>query len=173
MIQEAENATEESKSRQVDDLKEMYNYCSNTSKCRRVQVLGHFNERFDEKECKKTCDVCQDTRQLVETDASEPARVVFRFLKAAKRARISIAQGQLASAVRGMGGQQIKNKCGALDGFGEAKGQDGDLIDLLIKDLLARDVLDTLDKQTNPSGFHTAYVEVSQPRLPPSPSSRF
>ena len=160
MIDEAENATEESKARQIGDLREMYNYCSNTSKCRRVQVLGHFNEKFDEKECKKTCDVCQDPRQLVETDASVPARVVLRFVKAAMRDRLSVAQGQLASAVRGMGGQQIKNKFGALDGYGDAKRQDGDLIDLLIKDLLAQDVLDTQDKQQM-HGFHTAYVEVS------------
>ena len=42
----------------LDALNSLVAYCENASECRRTLLLRHFNETFDERQCRGKCDVC-------------------------------------------------------------------------------------------------------------------
>ena len=45
--------------KQLNSLNKVVSYCENKADCRRKQVLSHFAEKFEEKECGGTCDNCE------------------------------------------------------------------------------------------------------------------
>lgn len=160
MIDNDDNAasTPESKARQKLAVAEMYSYCRNCSKCRRAEILAHFDEKFDKKNCNKTCDVCSNPVSLVKTDATDIARSVLKLVTSAGNNRANLAQGQIVEVLKGSMSAPIK-KFSGLDGYGEAKAEDKDLLDLVVKDLLFKEVLDTVSVQHNNSAFHTQYIQ--------------
>eukprot|EP00966_Prymnesium_polylepis_P189528 4391710-Prymnesium_polylepis.1 len=50
---------EASKATQRQQLLQMVSYADDEFACRRVLMLGYFNERFDPKQCEQTCDNCR------------------------------------------------------------------------------------------------------------------
>ena len=52
--------------RNMNALEHVVNYCKDsTSKCRRVQLLSFFHERFDPKNCRVKCDHCYSASQFL------------------------------------------------------------------------------------------------------------
>ena len=52
--------------RNMNALEHVVNYCKdNTSKCRRVQLLSFFHERFDPKNCRVKCDHCYSASKFL------------------------------------------------------------------------------------------------------------
>lgn len=49
-------------------------YCENDVDCRRLLQLVHFGEKFDPGNCKKTCDNCLKSMNLIEKDVTDIAK---------------------------------------------------------------------------------------------------
>lgn len=58
MIQRDSELDREGKESHLAKLRQVVQYCENTSDCRRKQVLHYFNERFDPAHCARKCDNC-------------------------------------------------------------------------------------------------------------------
>lgn len=69
------------KDRHLDKLRNVLNYCSNRIDCRRKLVLQYFNENFNPKLCRKTCDNCKSTNTVEIRDISETAKDIINIVK--------------------------------------------------------------------------------------------
>lgn len=69
------------KDRHLDKLRNVLAYCSNRIDCRRKLVLQYFNENFDPKLCKKTCDNCKSTNTVEVKDITDDARNIINIVK--------------------------------------------------------------------------------------------
>eukprot|EP00501_MAST-03F_sp_TOSAG23-6_P000588 GSMAST32.ASY1.ANO1.609.1 assembled CDS len=58
LINKSETAQPSEIRRQMDQLKQMLQYCENDVICRRQLLLKHFEEKFQKTGCNKTCDNC-------------------------------------------------------------------------------------------------------------------
>ena len=54
----------------------MVRFCEDDVHCRRHQLLRHFDERFDVKNCRETCDDCQTKSAIKQMDFSKEARAI-------------------------------------------------------------------------------------------------
>lgn len=72
----------EQKRVQKDAIQRVVDYADNKADCRRVQVLGFFNERFDERDCQKTCDNCVSDEIYTEQDVSNAAKTAVQIVHA-------------------------------------------------------------------------------------------
>ena len=73
LIDEGEG-TREQKEANKANVRRMVQYCMNEADCRRSQVLHYFGEKFDAKQCHKTCDNCRKATGGVTEDVREIAR---------------------------------------------------------------------------------------------------
>ncbi|KXN87716.1 ATP-dependent DNA helicase hus2/rqh1 [Leucoagaricus sp. SymC.cos] len=147
--------------RQKDAAREVVKYCSNISECRRVQVLRHFGQEFDQRKCNRTCDNCLDDRQLFTEDVTIVANNAIDIVRSVSDASSNITIPQLTQFLRGSNGTKLRDR--GLDdmiGYGTCKSLSKELVELALDQLLTRDVLASrMHKQQ--SGFLTEYVEVS------------
>lgn len=72
MIDDGEGSFEQ-KARQRQMLRNVVQYCENMSDCRRVQILGYFNEYFRREECNASCDNCKSDSRFEVRDYSKYA----------------------------------------------------------------------------------------------------
>ncbi len=66
--------------RKIDQLYTCLRYCENEFLCRRTMQLDFFGERFDRKNCGKTCDNCKAGRKSERRDLSDDARIILQLL---------------------------------------------------------------------------------------------
>lgn len=169
MIRQDENTTPEAKERQETDVRQMFNFAVNQSECRRVQLLQHFDERFDRTLCKKTCDTCKDDRDTVSEDVTEIARSAVGLAQSAVDREVRLTPQQLMNSLKGSAAQDLKNKgADKLEGYGALKEVPPDLIDLLLKRLIYEGVLSIDSVLNNGSGYHIDVVGVRLSFLLPS-----
>ena len=160
MIRQDVETSAETKQRQEDDVRHMFNFACNLSECRRVQLLQHFDERFDRAQCRRTCDTCKDDRARLSTDVTQEGLGALRMAEAATSNGINLAPNAFQSAMRGAQTQDLKNKgATGLPGFGCAKDKSTDLVDLLFKEMVYRGYL-AVSSVVNGSGYHSDFVEV-------------
>lgn len=69
------------KDRHLEKLRNVLNYCSNRIDCRRKLVLQYFNENFNSKQCRKTCDNCKSTNTVEVRDITESAKDIINIVK--------------------------------------------------------------------------------------------
>jgi len=110
----------------LDALNSLVAYCENASECRRTLLLRHFNETFDERQCRGKCDVCAAKAKgamFEERDVTAAARAAARLLMGTASARgPACSMSVLADAFRGSRAAEIlKRKYDRLDGYGGAK----------------------------------------------------
>jgi len=118
MIQESESASWEEKLRQEDAVRSVVQYCSNEMDCRRVQVLRHFNQSFDSKNCGKRCNNCADAATWIEEDVTEMAINAIRVVEEltewdrgssnTKNYCLDIFRGANTKAIRDKGHDNLK-----------------------------------------------------------------
>jgi bloom syndrome protein len=84
------DGSDEQKERQYQLLRNMVQFCENRSDCRRVQVLGYFNEHFDRAECKNGCDNCTSTSTFETQDFSEHARAAISIVRRIYRSKVTV-----------------------------------------------------------------------------------
>ena len=110
----------------LDALNSLVAYCENASECRRTLLLRHFNETFDEAQCRGKCDVCAAKAKgamFEERDVTGAAAAAARLLMGTASARgPACSMSVLADAFRGSRAAEIlKRKYDRLDGYGGAK----------------------------------------------------
>lgn len=62
------------KQRQKESLRDVIQYCENRIDCRRALVLQYFGETFERKDCHKTCDNCESSKEVVTKDFTSHAK---------------------------------------------------------------------------------------------------
>jgi len=96
MIQRDEELTEEGKENHMEKLRQVVQYCSNTTDCRRKQVLHYFNENFDVNQCNKQCDNCKNNLNIsvVLKDCTEYSRDILNLVQTIQHERVTVLQCQ-------------------------------------------------------------------------------
>lgn len=157
-----EPLTPEGIERQKDAAREVVKYCCNISECRRVQVLRHFGQDFDQRNCQRGCDNCLDDRQLVTEDVTIIAKNAIDIVQSVLDADANITVPQLTQYLRGNNAAKLRERGGLEEmvGFGTCKGFSKELVELSLDQLLARDILNCR-RERQQSGYFTEYVEVS------------
>jgi len=160
-IRDTEGVTAESKARQEAAVREVYQFCDNTSECRRVQILQHFDERFDKKDCAKSCDVCMENRETVSTDVTMPANIVLRLIQTInQQRREKVTKTQLIAIARGNNTLEVRAKNHeTLPGYGACKDMDRDLLELMFNRLEFMEVLASVSEK-NRANYHNTYAVV-------------
>jgi len=151
--------TVDDKIRLTDEVRKVMDYCTNISRCRRVQVLRYFGEVFDEKDCHKSCDVCMDDSEVITRDVTSEAIDVIKLISSMTgNNTISHCKGVFFGSKK----KEIMQKGhGALQGHGKGSslGQKG--IDQLFEELVAMVALEETAILNN-AGWSNNYVQVGR-----------
>lgn len=101
LIQRDRELDRDSKEQHLVKLRQVIQYCENTTDCRRQQVLQYFNESFDRKNCHKQCDNCArvGTIKQMKKDVTSLARNIMALVKQFQNSRITMIQFQ--DAIKG------------------------------------------------------------------------
>lgn len=85
VIKDKEDSTkimsEEDKTRLTEEVRKVMDYCTNISRCRRVQVLQYFGEKFHAKDCHQSCDVCLDDASVTTRDVTTESIAAINLVK--------------------------------------------------------------------------------------------
>jgi len=161
MINKSEEGTAESKKKQIDAVREVYQFCQNNSECRRVQVLQYFDEKFNKETCNRGCDVCEDSRETILEDVTDSAKAAIQVVQLLVRERgEKLPLGQLKAILRGSKSQEVRNKqYESLPYHGVCAKMHLDLVELMLNRLILREVFINVPHK-NGSGFHCDYLDV-------------
>ena len=69
------------KNENVEQLNAIIRYCEDEFTCRREYQLSYLGEKFDKKNCSKTCDNCVQNSPYTEKDCTNDAKDVINFLQ--------------------------------------------------------------------------------------------
>lgn len=156
-----EAATPDTIRRQTSAARDVYQYCDNISECRRVQLLQHFDEKFDKKDCRQGCDTCEEGRVTVLKDVTTHARGTIQLVKTLVHERKEkITINQLSSILRGANLAEVRAKQhDKLPEYGSCSKMPKELLELMLQRLLYLEVLGKVSHR-NGGGFHTEYLDV-------------
>ncbi|OQS54220.1 rqh1 [Ecytonucleospora hepatopenaei] len=107
LISGSANTSKEQKTRLRNELQKVIEYCQNKTICRRKMVLKHFDEDFDERKCRGTCDVCATRKNIKSVDYTKEAREIHKILKDANK-HTQITLNQLCDIYRGSSNKKTK-----------------------------------------------------------------
>ena len=160
-IRSTEGTTQESKRRQEEAVRNVYRFCENTSECRRVQILQHFDERFEKETCAKGCDTCQENHETVSKDATTQMLTILRMIHFVNQERREkVTRNQLTFVLRGSKNAETKSKnFDELPGYGSCKDLDVDLLELILNRLEFLEIIISAS-ESNRIGFHSEYLIV-------------
>ena len=160
-IKNDEAATPDTIRRQSSTVRDVYQYCDNTSECRRVQLLQHFDEKFDKKNCCQGCDTCEEDRETILKDVTTHARGIIQLVKTLVQERKEkVTINQLSSILRGANLADIRAKQhDKLPEYGSCSKMPKELLELMLQRLLYLEVLGKVSHR-NGGGFHTDYLNV-------------
>ena len=74
-------ASEEDKTRITEETRRVMDFCTNVSRCRRVQVLQYFGESFDPSNCHNGCDVCCSTSKVTTRNVTTHAIQIVQLVQ--------------------------------------------------------------------------------------------
>ena len=163
-FQRDEKATPETVRRQSSTAREVYQYCDNISECRRVQLLQHFDEKFDKKNCHQGCDTCEARKKgrvTIPKDVTTHARDIIGLVKTLVRKRKErITLNQLSSILRGANLADVRaKKHDKLPEYGSCSKMPKELLELMLHRLLYLEILGKTSYR-NAGGFHIEYLDV-------------
>jgi superfamily II DNA helicase RecQ len=151
--------TEDDKTRLIEEVKKVMEYCTNISRCRRVQVLRYFNEVFDERDCHKGCDVCMDDGKVTTQDVTTEAIDAINLVKSMS------GNNSMAHCKAVFNGSKKKDVIqrghDGLPGHGKGTGLGQKAVDQLFEELIA---VDAFREQAiaNTAGWSNNYLQVSK-----------
>ncbi|KAG7811777.1 hypothetical protein KL921_002043 [Ogataea angusta] len=84
------------KEQHVNKLRQVTQYCENTTDCRRQQVLQYFNENFNRRDCHKQCDNCinGENFEVENRDMTVFAKDVINLVKTLNGENLTVIQCQ-------------------------------------------------------------------------------
>jgi bloom syndrome protein len=155
-----EPLTPEAIERQKNAALEVVKYCSNISECRKVQVLWHFGQEFDQRDCHGSCDNCLDDRQSFSEDVTIVVNNAIDIVKGISEAAATITLAQLGHFLRGTNANKLRER-GLEDmiGWASCKSLSKELVELALDRLLVLDIL-TIVIHKQQTGYTTEYVQV-------------
>ncbi|KAF8964093.1 P-loop containing nucleoside triphosphate hydrolase protein [Flammula alnicola] len=160
-IRKTEGATEESMKRQETAVEEVFQFCRKTSVCRRVQILRHFDEDFDKKDCAENCDTCKNPSNTVPRDVTVHVRDIITLVRRLVHddgEKVTFAQ--IGAILRGSNTAEVRKKqFNQLLEYGSCSTLSKDLLELIFDELLFLKLI-TKVATKNASGFHTEYLDV-------------
>lgn len=80
LIEKSEGSYQQ-KQRLQESLRDVIQYCENRVDCRRTLLLHYFGEVFDRRECHKTCDNCECSKEVVVKDFTRSALDLLNLCK--------------------------------------------------------------------------------------------
>jgi superfamily II DNA helicase RecQ len=153
--------TPEAKKRQKDAAREVVKYCTNISECRRVQVLRHFGQDFDQRGCKAGCDNCLDNRQTTAEDVTIVAINAIGIVQSLSDQGRQITQRQLTEVLRGANSNMVQGRgFNRVEGYGTCKDVSRELVDIALDRLVVLDILGLSLQQQQKALFSAEYLEV-------------
>ncbi|KAJ3517802.1 hypothetical protein NLJ89_g284 [Agrocybe chaxingu] len=161
-IEKSEDSTTESKERQKNAVREVYQFCENTSECRRVQILQHFDERFAKSLCRRGCDTCEADRETVSKDLTSNAVDAIKLIQLLSHRGDKLTHPQFVSVLRGANTADVRSKGhDKLPGYASCSQLPKELLELMLSRLLYNRVIETVAEQ-NRRGFHSNYLVLGQ-----------
>ncbi|KAJ7041965.1 P-loop containing nucleoside triphosphate hydrolase protein [Mycena alexandri] len=135
-------------------------YCEEKSICRRVLLLQHFGEAFDQKDCGNRCDNCMHRARFVSRDVSAEARLAVSLVQAFKNGHQNITVRQCVELFRGRDTLNTrKNGRHRNLYYGAGAALSHDLATLIFDQLLKLDLLVEFKVHSNRGNYHH-YVKV-------------
>ena len=157
MIDEGEGSLEQ-KERQRQMLRNVVQFCENTSDCRRVQVLNYFNEQFVREDCKATCDNCTSNSVLETHDLTEHAIAALQLLEKIEDDKVTLLH--CVDVYRGGKNKKIsKLRHYDLAEYGAGSELERSELERLFNRLLSEKAL-IEENVVNGAGFATQYIQV-------------
>jgi bloom syndrome protein len=154
------NTTPASIERQEQAVASVVHYCENESVCRRVQILQHFGEKFDKKDCRGRCNNCANEGLLVTQDFTQEAKSVLILVQSLERGRENVTVDHCRNIFKGANLAPVRDKGHDQHPvFGAGRDMPKDLVDLLFNKLLYLDVLMEKSTQTSSQWSHQ-YLKV-------------
>ncbi|KAI5956623.1 SGS1 [Candida theae] len=161
MIHRDADLTEEGKENHLAKLRQVVQYCENTTDCRRKQVLHYFNETFNPVNCKKQCDNCKNYNHVtvVEKDCTLYAQDILKLVKSIQSEKVTVLHCQ--DVFRGLKYSKI-TKMGHNNNPYHGKGKSLDKTDVerIFFYLLSEECL--VEYQVMKGGFASNYVRVGR-----------
>ncbi|KDR81394.1 hypothetical protein GALMADRAFT_60334 [Galerina marginata CBS 339.88] len=160
-IKKTEGATPESIQRQENAVREVYQFCENTSECRRVQILQHFDEKFTKAQCGRGCDTCEDGRETVSENVTTYAHDTLKLVQVLVTERgDKITLPQLRAILAGANTADIRSRqYDMLPQHGLCSKLPKELVELMLNRLMLLEVFENISV-INRSGFHNDYLRV-------------
>ncbi|KAG5419038.1 SGS1 [Candida metapsilosis] len=161
MIHRDADLTEEGKENHLAKLRQVVQYCENTTDCRRKQVLHYFNETFNPINCKKQCDNCKNYNHVtvVEKDCTQYAQDILKLVKSIQSEKVTVLHCQ--DVFKGLEYNKItkmghnNNPC-----HGKGKNLDKTDVERIFFYLLSEECL--VEYQVMKGGFASNYVRVGR-----------
>ncbi|KAJ6455952.1 P-loop containing nucleoside triphosphate hydrolase protein, partial [Mycena vitilis] len=120
----------------------MVQYCEEKFVCRRVLLLRHFGEFFDQHNCGGYCDNCRNADRLVSRDLSTEARIIVTLVQTLQDRRENVSVPQCIQLVRGCNlAAARKNDRDSILQYGACRDLTNDLATLLFEHLFYLGVL--------------------------------
>ena len=153
-IDEGEGSPEQ-KERQRQMLRSVIQFCENRTDCRRVQVLGYFNERFRKEECDRHCDNCSSKSVAEVKDFTAHAIAALQLVKSVENSKVT-----LNNCIEGFRGAQKKGRGlskESADNFGYGSKLDRGIAERIFYHLVSYDALRE-ETEINQAGFPLHYI---------------
>ncbi|CCH44869.1 bloom syndrome protein [Wickerhamomyces ciferrii] len=93
MISRDKDLDKAGKEKHLTKLRQVIQYCENSTDCRRQQVLQYFNEQFHKDQCAKNCDNCKkgsDASTKFDKDVTEYAKKMTELVKSIEHEKVTL-----------------------------------------------------------------------------------
>ncbi|RCK54902.1 ATP-dependent helicase SGS1 [Candida viswanathii] len=163
LIQGDELFSEDVKESHLEKMRQVVQYCENTTDCRRQQVLQYFNESFNPADCNKQCDNCLNFNQgeVVEKDCTEYARDIINLVKSVQNDKVTVLHCQ--DVFRGLKHKKIVTLHHDENEYhGKGKQLDRNLVERIFFHLINEGYLVEYIVRMKKSKFGTTYVKVGR-----------
>ncbi|KAL6122352.1 hypothetical protein NUSPORA_00592 [Nucleospora cyclopteri] len=154
LIEKNYQSTYEQKCRLREELKYVVQYCENKVDCRRTQVLRHFNENFDSRQCKGTCDNCGNGKKRNSVDFTKEAKQIVELARKCEK----ISMIQLIDAYRGSQSRRILQYSNNPH-FGKGKALRKNLVARIVQQLLTLGILENKIHSVKNQKFCHSYIK--------------
>jgi superfamily II DNA helicase RecQ len=160
MIKDSEDADEDEKQRQLDQLDEVVKFCMNKDDCRRTLLLRYFGQPdFDPRDCHQFCDTCGENTDKVAEDMTGAALDVLHLVGSAA-SHEHFGKGHWTDVFRGSKAKKVlQHGHDKLQWHGRGKELDREKADRLIEELLVLKALESYEVH-NASGWSATYMKV-------------
>jgi len=126
----------------LESLNTMVSYCENLADCRRTQLMGHFDERFDRAQCRGMCDSCQAIARGVKFEPVDVTNYALGLLNITKATPEGIGMGLLVDVFRGSAAKAVTQKqYNRLPGYSSGKALDKSEAERLARAMVLRGYL--------------------------------